>query len=47
MHLRRNFGVELSEKAFNLQVGYNFRRTEELRLTEQRNFSGHWVSDSN
>lgn len=27
-------------KAFNLRVGYNFRRAEELRIEEQRNFSG-------
>ena len=34
-------GVELfPKKAFNLRVGYNFRRSEELRLVEQRNFSG-------
>lgn len=34
-------GVELfPKKAFNLRVGYNFRRAEELRLLEQRNFSG-------
>ena len=34
-------GVELFPKrAFNLRVGYNFRRAEELRLVEQRNFSG-------
>ncbi len=34
-------GVELfPKKAFNLRVGYNFRRAEELRLEEQRNFSG-------
>jgi hypothetical protein len=34
-------GVELfPKKAFNLRVGYNFRRAEELRLQEQRNFSG-------
>ena len=35
------FGVELfPKKAFNLRLGYNFRRAEELRLLEQRNFSG-------
>lgn len=28
------------EKGFNLRVGYNFRRGEELRLVDQRNFSG-------
>ena len=34
-------GVELfPKKAFNLRIGYNFRRAEELRLLEQRNFSG-------
>lgn len=34
-------GVELfPKKAFNLRLGYNFRRAEELRLLEQRNFSG-------
>ena len=35
------FGVELfPKKAFNLRLGYNFRRAEELRIVEQRNFSG-------
>ena len=34
-------GVELFPKrAFNFRVGYNFRRGEELRILEQRNFSG-------
>ncbi|MFY8065153.1 MAG: type IX secretion system protein PorQ, partial [Flavobacterium sp.] len=34
-------GAELfPEKGFNLRVGYNFRRAEELRILEQRNFSG-------
>ena len=34
-------GVELfPKKAFNLRVGYNFRRSAELKLLEQRNFSG-------
>ena len=34
-------GVELfPEKVFNLRLGYNFRRAEELRILEQRNFSG-------
>ncbi|MGK4568472.1 type IX secretion system protein PorQ [Flavobacterium sp. 3HN19-14] len=34
-------GAELfPKKAFNIRVGYNFRRAEELRLLEQRNFSG-------
>ncbi|MWB96366.1 type IX secretion system protein PorQ [Flavobacterium sp. GA093] len=35
------FGVELFPKrAFNIRLGYNFRRAEELRIEEQRNFSG-------
>jgi hypothetical protein len=35
------FGVELFPKrSFNLRLGYNFRRAEELRILEQRNFSG-------
>jgi hypothetical protein len=35
------FGAELfPKKAFNLRIGYNFRRAEELRILEQRNFSG-------
>jgi hypothetical protein len=35
------FGVELfPKKSFNLRLGYNFRRAEELRILEQRNFSG-------
>lgn len=34
-------GVELfPKKAFNLRLGYNFRRAEELKILEQRNFSG-------
>lgn len=34
-------GAELfPEKGFNFRIGYNFRRAEELRLLEQRNFSG-------
>lgn len=34
-------GAELfPERAFNLRLGYNFRRGEELRIEEQRNFSG-------
>jgi hypothetical protein len=34
-------GIELfPEKSFNLRLGYNFRRAEELRILEQRNFSG-------
>ena len=35
------FGAELFPKrSFNLRFGYNFRRAEELRLVDQRNFSG-------
>lgn len=35
------FGVELfPKKAFNLRLGYNFRRGEELKIEDQRNFSG-------
>jgi hypothetical protein len=34
------FGVELFLKKTNLRLGYNFRRAEELRILEQRNFSG-------
>jgi hypothetical protein len=34
-------GAELfPSKGFNLRFGYNFRRAEELRILEQRNFSG-------
>jgi len=34
-------GAELfPEKGFNIRIGYNFRRAEELRILEQRNFSG-------
>ncbi|NQX86606.1 MAG: type IX secretion system protein PorQ [Flavobacteriaceae bacterium] len=34
-------GAELfPNKGFNLRFGYNFRRAEELRIEEQRNFSG-------
>lgn len=34
-------GAELfPEKGFNIRVGYNFRRAEELRIVGQRNFSG-------
>ena len=34
-------GVELfPQKSFNLRIGYNFRRGEELSIQEQRNFSG-------
>ena len=35
------FGAELfPTRGFNIRLGYNFRRGEELRLLEQRNFSG-------
>jgi len=35
------FGVELFPKrSFNLRLGYNFRRAEELKIEETRNFSG-------
>ncbi|CAM3086921.1 type IX secretion system protein PorQ [Flavobacterium frigoris] len=35
------FGVELfPQKSFNIRLGYNFRRAQELRILEQRNFSG-------
>jgi len=34
-------GAELfPDRAFNLRFGYNFRRSEELRIENQRNFSG-------
>lgn len=34
-------GAELfPERGFNLRIGYSFRRAEELRILEQRNFSG-------
>ena len=34
-------GVELfPESFFKMQLGYSFRRSEELRILEQRNFSG-------
>ncbi|MDA7558138.1 type IX secretion system protein PorQ [Flavobacteriaceae bacterium] len=34
-------GAELfPDRGFNLRIGYNFRRAEELRILEQRNFSG-------
>ncbi len=34
-------GAELMPaKAFNIRLGYNFRRSEELRIVDQRNFSG-------
>ena len=36
-----SFGAEIfPEKSFNIRLGYNFRRAEELRILEQRNFSG-------
>jgi hypothetical protein len=35
------FGLELfPKKSFNLRLGYNFRRAEELKILDQRNFSG-------
>ena len=35
------FGVEIfPEGGFNIRLGYNFRRAEELRIVDQRNFSG-------
>lgn len=35
------FGAELfPKKAFNLRVSYNFRRSQELKILEQRTFSG-------
>ena len=38
---RTIIGLELfPEKGFNIRVGYSFRRSEELRIIEQRNFSG-------
>ncbi|WP_299228729.1 type IX secretion system protein PorQ [uncultured Psychroserpens sp.] len=34
-------GAELfPERGFSIRMGYNFRRAEELRIEEQRNFSG-------
>ncbi len=34
-------GAELfPKKSLNIRIGYNFRRAEELRILEQRNFSG-------
>jgi len=34
-------GMELfPERGFNIRMGYSFRRAEELRILEQRNFSG-------
>lgn len=38
---RTIIGLELfPEKGFNIRAGYSFRRAEELRIIEQRNFSG-------
>ncbi len=35
------FGAELfPDKGINFRIGYNFRRAEELRIIDQRNFSG-------
>ena len=35
------FGAELfPKKGFNIRMGYNFRRAEELKILEHRNFSG-------
>ena len=34
-------GAELfPDRGFNIRLGYSFRRAEELRILEQRNFSG-------
>ena len=34
-------GAELfPDKGFNIRLGYNFRKAEELRIVDQRNFSG-------
>ncbi|MDO1500809.1 type IX secretion system protein PorQ [Winogradskyella maritima] len=34
-------GAELfPDRGFNLRIGYNFRRSEELRIADQRDFSG-------
>ncbi|MDY8136263.1 type IX secretion system protein PorQ [Aquimarina sp. 2201CG5-10] len=34
-------GLELfPEKGFNIRLGYNFRRSEELRIVDQRSFAG-------
>ena len=32
--------VTLTIPQFNMRLGYNFRRSEELRIVDQRNFSG-------
>ena len=38
---RTIIGLELfPKKGFNIRAGYSFRRSEELRIIEQRNFSG-------
>lgn len=38
---RTIIGAELfPEGGFNIRLGYNFRRAEELRIVDQRNFSG-------
>ena len=35
------FGAELfPDKSFSIRLGYNFRRGEELKIIDQRNFSG-------
>ena len=34
-------GIELfPDKGFNIRLGYNFRRAEELRIIEKRSFAG-------
>ena len=39
--LNKLIGMELfPERGFNIRMGYSFRRAEELRILEQRNFSG-------
>lgn len=36
-----NLGAEFfPKKAFNIRIGYNFRRSEELKIVEQRSFAG-------